>query len=210
MKLLNPYFFGLLFLSVFAYLAYNSFQFPKFFFGETQETKGVVLDVRIRSLRHGFSQNVTYAFRHSDSLVIGDRRVKSKRGMKSVGTTFKLKYEPNDLTYFEIIHFYIPNFTYEEVKYIGRDSTGYTEVIFKNGILNKSDFKQGGELITTTYGEYKWQNDTLEVYELLSTFEKENVMMKFVEIPSKDEYFRLKDISTNGQTYFSLFLIKRD
>lgn len=210
MKLINPYLFGLVFLSAFAYLVYNSFQLPKFFFEETEETEGVVLDVRLHQLRHGVSQNVTYAFRCSDTLIIGNRVVKSNRGQKYTGVKFRLKYQSSDLSYFEIIHFYKPNFTFEEVKYLSEVSNGYSEILFKNEIFIKRDFKKGEELNTTIYGEYKWQNDTLMVYELLSELRQENIIMKLVEISSQDGYFRLKNINSNGQTYFSLVSIKNE
>jgi len=197
----NAYIIGAIFIGTFAYMVYNSFQLPIFLFGETQEAKGIILEMRITPRRHGASQHMTYAYRHNDLLVIGKRGIKSNRGQKHVGQNFRLTYNPNDLTYFEILEFYKSNNEYEKIHFTGKNEKGYSDLKFTNGVFTKLNYLVGGSINDIIYGEYKRRNDSIFVFELLSGHSKSNILYKFKEFEKEDLTIGLVDLESNTKFY---------
>lgn len=55
MRKSKPWIFGLIFISVFVYLAWNNFEMPTIFWGKTNMTTGKIIDL-----------NIGYAFEDTD------------------------------------------------------------------------------------------------------------------------------------------------
>ncbi|WP_417599730.1 hypothetical protein [Owenweeksia hongkongensis] len=189
MKLGNPWTFGILFMAVFSYLAWNNFELPTFLFGEVKETVGIVIvdTKKVATLpRGGFSQLIVFAYRIEDSTYIGRQTINPRKySFRPIGSKLKLRYSKSDPTKFEVLSYYQFHSYSHKKEYLWQESfKGYDELYMENGIVKLQHKTEGGKLIDTFLGQSKTYKDTTLVVPIFKPFTPENTVICLVKSKS--------------------------
>lgn len=197
MKLGNPWTFGILFICVFCYLAWNNFTLPKVFWSKTEETKAIVIESQsVPRLRH-LGQLITFAYQVGDSIYFGKHKVNhAKYPSRPIGSTLRLKYALNNPSDFEVLEYYrFHNYT-KRHQYIWQEGFGdYDELYFENGIVKMLQKTDQGRLTNSFIGHSKTNADTTIVVPIFKPFTSENTVMYLERTKSYQKEILLDTLS---------------
>jgi hypothetical protein len=197
MKNSNPWAFGLVFIMVFAYLAYNNFELPTIFIGETNTVTGKIIDIKVnRDTRGtGYVQNVEYSYL-IDSTYYFDCKIVDKRyGVQYVGNNIRLEYEVNNPSKNKVLKFNDNYDSTSKVRFYASKKIGYYQIDLHNDMFYYTDFGNYGKIISKMVGSYVIKNDTLlEITPYI--IDDKNICLNYQVIIDSIGEYQLIDIKT--------------
>ena len=88
-----------LFIIAFVYLAWNNYDLPSFYIGDTSECEAEITDINLMADAVGRSktrQLITYVYTVNDSTYTGRKSINKRYSRKKIGDTITIKYSIND------------------------------------------------------------------------------------------------------------------
>lgn len=157
----------------FVYLAWNNFQLPVFFLGETAITKGKIINYGRGNNGEGFKPIITYAYRVDDSLYFHQKRkqVYLKEEKSEVGRSLKIKYEVEDPSKHSIEGYYKFDMPRIRASFLATTRSGLREIFLRNDIITVKESDSVGTIYNEYMGELFFWDDTLEVHKILTADE---------------------------------------
>ncbi|MEJ2104886.1 MAG: hypothetical protein P8X47_09960 [Ignavibacteriaceae bacterium] len=165
MKKSNPWISGLIFISVFAFLAWNIFELPTIFWGKTKMTTGKIIDTNIGyAVRgHRYIQNVKYAFSVNDKVYYDFSKVDKRFGKQQIGNRVLIEYSERNPEKKKVKGFYKDFKNSDGEKFHSSQKVGYSEIALTNGVFTFKKFGEQGKIVHEFRGEYKFEKDSLIV-----------------------------------------------
>ncbi|RKD92220.1 DUF3592 domain-containing protein [Mangrovibacterium diazotrophicum] len=161
----TPWAFGLVFISVFAYLAWNNFELPTIFWEETKVTTGKVVDLSLgySTQGDGYIQSVKYAYSVNGITYYGFKKVGKRFGIQQIGNRVKIQYSGLNPEKRKVEGFYRDFKNSDPDKFHSNEKIGYSEISLVNGIFRFKKFGREGKTVEEFTGEYRVTNDSLIV-----------------------------------------------
>lgn len=108
MNKFNPWTFGIIFLGIFLFLAWNNFNIRVFFFGETKNTKARIVDIKIvpGTAGRGSLQLVEYNYKIKDKIYKDKIKIGKKYGWQVIDNELLIKYLVNNPEKNRVVKFY--------------------------------------------------------------------------------------------------------
>lgn len=181
---INPWIFGILFLSIFIYLALNFFEINNVFLGKTNMTEGRIIDIKITSgIRgKGYNQRIEYAYNVGGKTFIAHKTIGKKVGIQRIGNRVQIKYSKNKPEKNNVIKFIRTSDNQKQEKYISSEQNGYEEIILENSIFKLTIYAEKGIILEQKVGEYGLEKDTLilKPYSVESKTNEMQTVIKFL------------------------------
>lgn len=92
----NPWSFGIVLLVVLFYLSYNNFEIPIIFWGDTDEVKGKIYDIKFVGGQGGSYQRIYFWYQYQDSLYTGNRQIGRTFGAQALGNGVMITVDKNN------------------------------------------------------------------------------------------------------------------
>ena len=154
MRNLNPWSFAILFISAFAYLAWNNFEIPTIFVSESREIDGHIYDLNVVPgfMGYGYTQVIKYVYVADDAYYRGIKKLDTKDATQAIGNRIGIKFSVNDPDYHEISKFY-PGFGSSlPITYFTTKINGYNQIEMTNGIIQYKEFGDSGKVVVDLIG----------------------------------------------------------
>lgn len=138
----NAWLFGLIFIFIFVWAAWNNFQFPTLIIGKTKEAKATIFHIFIKPGCKGrcFNQVCVYYYGDSNNWYINHQEFTPKQGIKHIGSNLFLKYESSNPTRHNLTDSIVINKVIEENYTLATDSFFYElKLVDNTGYLNVFD-----------------------------------------------------------------------
>jgi hypothetical protein len=181
---INPWIFGVLFLSLFIYLALNFFEINYVFLRKTNMTEGRIIDINmISGIRGiGYNQRIEYAYNVGEKTFIDHKTIGKKVGIQRIGNRVQIKYSENKPEKNNVIKFIRTNDNQEQEKYISSEQNGYDVIILENSIFKLTKYAEKGIILEHKVGEYELKKDTLilKPYSFESKTNEMQTVIKFL------------------------------
>lgn len=156
MQQINPWTFGIIFLIVFGYLAYNHFEAPTLFIGETKKTEGKIIDIKLGypTGGDGYVQHVNYVYKIDDKFYTGKKTVGKSAGWQNIGNTIEIEYSKNTPENHKVAA-YRNNFSStNEKKYHFTKQDGFNLVKLINQTFRYVEYADRGKIKIQVLGEF--------------------------------------------------------
>ncbi len=165
MRKSNIWIFGLFFISVFAYFAWNNFEILTIFWGKTNMTTGKIIDTNIGyAVRgHRYIQNVKYAFSVNDKVYYDFKKVDKRFGKQQIGNRVMIEYSVRNPEKKKVKGFYKDFRNSDGEKFYSSEKAGYSEIDLTNGVFTLKKFGDQGKIVDEFRGDYKYEKDSLIV-----------------------------------------------
>ncbi len=159
----NPWAFGLVFLMIFAYLAYNNFELPTIFFGETKIVAGKIINIQVeRDTRGtGYVQNIKYVYAVNGNYLLDKKIVGKKYGVQYLGNNVKIEYSVKNPHRNKVLGFRKIFRTTNKETFFAAKKVGYYQIDLINDMFFYTDFADYGKIIDERIGSYSLKDDTL-------------------------------------------------
>ncbi len=193
----NPWALGIIFLGAFIYFAWNNFEMPLIFGGETTEIDGKIINIKTVPglMGQGFVQKATFIYRVGKISYIDNTTVDNRNEIQRVGNKVRLVFRKNRPKKNKVIGFYANKsfYIYEKEKggknrFYSKKESGYYQVDLINGLSIYTEYGYNGKIIQKIYGDLYKRNDTLIFKNfIIDTLASIDIEMKFLE--SKDSTY---------------------
>jgi hypothetical protein len=160
---INPWIFGILFLTIFIYLALNFFEINYVFLGKTNMTEGRIIGIKtVSGIRgQGYNQRIEYAYNVGEKTFIDHKTIGKDIGIQSIGNRILIKYSENKPEKNNVLKFIRTNDNQKQKRFISSERNGYEEILLENSIFRLTKYAEKGILLEQKVGEYELENDTL-------------------------------------------------
>ena len=197
---INPWLFGMVFLSIFAYLAWNNFEIPRLFLYRTNTTKGCIIDIQIvKGIRgYGYNQKLTYAYTVNGVTYSDIKKIGKKYGIQRIGNKILIKYSEEKPQINNFINFIAAESNQKPEKYIFSKNVGYEEIILENNIFKFTEIAGKGVVLEQKIGEYEFKEDSLilKSYSFDNKTNQSENLMKFIVTIDSLNRTELTEITT--------------
>lgn len=165
MRQSNPWVFGLVFLCIVVYLAFNNFELPSFMMGKTNETFGKIVDIKIGyGVRgYGYVQYVDYVYEVNGRYYLDKKTVGQNYGWQNIGNQVKIEYSVRNPDRNKVVCFYRNYTDKNEVKYYSPKKIGFYRIDLVNDIFHLTEFADSGKILKKVIGQFVNRNDTIIV-----------------------------------------------
>jgi len=178
----NPWAFGLFFILLVCFIVWNGFQIPTVFWGETETTKGVIIDNKaVPFIGKNYRQMITYQYLAGDSIYTNRIKLGGRDKMKYVGTKVDVQFDPQNPGKNRIekyFHAVKPIAT----THIWNDSLEYEKLLFLNDIVFVEKRTIKNELIFSEALEYVLVDDYVILVPLFHGERKEQKVLRRFDI----------------------------
>lgn len=158
----NPWAFGIIFLAIFAYFAYNNYELPTLFIRETKIISGKIIDIKIGNGPRGRSyvQNVKYAYCIDSIYYFDFKTVNNKYGKQFIGNHIKLEYSVKNPQKNKILGFEKRFIATDKECFYAAKKVGYYQIDLINDMFYYMEFANYGKILDEVVGNYRFLNDT--------------------------------------------------
>jgi hypothetical protein len=191
--------FGLIFISVFCYLAWNNFELPSLLFGDTTKTKGKIIDIHIgHGVKGiGYIQNVKYAYSKDGKYYVDSKKVGKSYSWQNIGNRVLVEYDNSNPEKNNVEGFYDDYNSKNEESYLSSKKNGYFQISIINNIFFFNEFADYGVMLKEIIGESYKVNDTLIVKPYFIDKQSENLKeIKYLTVTDSIGKKQLIEIAT--------------
>ena len=189
--------FGLIFISFFAYMAWNNFEIPVLFLGKTKVTNGRIYKIGITNGLVGrrYIQVVRYAYSVNGKDYQGIKKINRRYSSQRIGNRIQIEYSFNHPEKHKVTGFYsnFKRYTKGE-KFHSNETKGYSEITLTNGIFDQIRYGDHGTIAKEIFGEYEMKNDSLKLSPFQFSGDEKNSC--FIVAPS-ERGIKLIDCESN-------------
>ncbi|GAB7087605.1 hypothetical protein [Marinifilum fragile] len=168
MNKINPWAFGIVFLSLIAFYAWNGFKFPIFFWGETCKQDAVIYDTKIHTVSFGgqvnWKQTVRYFYSVDNNWYDGSYTLKGGQSRQKIGNLISLEISKLQPEKHRVRAFYKFGRNAGDIDkhFETRQLSGYKKINLTNRVFSLIDFSVQEDSISQYYGIIHVRNDSIK------------------------------------------------
>ncbi|MCY1635711.1 hypothetical protein [Marinifilum sp. D737] len=168
MNKINPWAFGIVFLSFVAFYAWNGFKLPIFFWGKTCKQDAVIYDTKIHTVSFGgqvnWKQTVRYFYQVDNGWYDGSYTLKGAQSKQRIGNLISLEVSKSRPAKHRVRAFYKSdrNIYNLERHFETRQISGYKKLNLANNVFSLIDFSVQEDSVSKYYGVLHVKNDSIK------------------------------------------------
>ncbi|WP_321515926.1 hypothetical protein [Marinifilum fragile] len=168
MNKINPWAFGIVFLSFVAFYAWNGFKLPIFFWGKTYKQDAIIYDTKIHTVSFGgqvnWKQTVRYLYQVDNNWYDGSYTLKGSQSKQNIGNLISLEISKLRPSKHRVRAFYKSDQNIHNIEkhFETRQISGYKKFNVANRVFSLIDFSVQEDSISNYYGILHVKNDSIK------------------------------------------------